>query len=332
MWWKFTEHTLPHHNYAVRPLRDTPLLHKRFDAEYNGWWMCLIPVDIMKDIGLGLPIFIKFDDAEYGLRAVNAGYSVVTLPGVFVWHAAWHDKAPLKSWETYFMHRNHIIASLLYVDSDRAKKGFIRNTFIHDLQQPFTMLYSCAALRKEALDDVLKGPEYLKEILGTALPKVRQIRGEYQDSKVYYGLDELPKPYSKNFDYLSNREKKDPRSNDTKEPRPTKYFYKLFAKSAFRHLFKNVKEIDKHAPEGVLDAKDTRFYRLLQTDSVIATTPDSTGYSWYQRDRKLSRKFAKTALKSRDILASNWEKLAKEYRAADLTSMESWEKIFNSVK
>ena len=49
-------------------------LHRRVDVDYNGWWMCLIPTEVIREIGLSLPMFIKWDDAEFGLRAGEAGY------------------------------------------------------------------------------------------------------------------------------------------------------------------------------------------------------------------------------------------------------------------
>ena len=45
-------------------------MHRRIDVDYNGWWMCLIPTSILiREIGLALPVFIKWDDVEYGIRA-----------------------------------------------------------------------------------------------------------------------------------------------------------------------------------------------------------------------------------------------------------------------
>ncbi len=69
-----------------------PKLHRRFNVDFNGWWLCLIPTACMKQIGLSMPAFIKFDDIEYGLRAKEHGFHTVSLPGVAVWHQAWHDK------------------------------------------------------------------------------------------------------------------------------------------------------------------------------------------------------------------------------------------------
>ena len=68
-------HNLGHHN-----LRNTPWLHRRVDVDYNGWWMCLIPTAVIKEIGLSLPLFLKWDDAEYGLRAKAAASLPCLLP------------------------------------------------------------------------------------------------------------------------------------------------------------------------------------------------------------------------------------------------------------
>ena len=37
-------------------------------SEYNAWWYCCFPIDIVTPENLPLPIFIRGDDLEYGLR------------------------------------------------------------------------------------------------------------------------------------------------------------------------------------------------------------------------------------------------------------------------
>ncbi len=64
----------------------------RVDAEYNAWWACLIPSEVVTAIGYPLPLFFQWDDIEYGLRARAHGYPTVTLPGAGVWHADFHWK------------------------------------------------------------------------------------------------------------------------------------------------------------------------------------------------------------------------------------------------
>jgi galactofuranosylgalactofuranosylrhamnosyl-N-acetylglucosaminyl-diphospho-decaprenol beta-1,5/1,6-galactofuranosyltransferase len=100
--WGAAPNTVHGHNFAKKSLRSTQWLHRRIDVDYNGWWMCLIPTKIIREIGLSLPMFIKWDDAEFGLRAGEAGYATVTLPGVAVWHVPWHEKDDTIDWQAYF--------------------------------------------------------------------------------------------------------------------------------------------------------------------------------------------------------------------------------------
>ncbi len=67
-------------DFAARNLRSARWLHKRIDVDFNGWFMCLIPRQVLDEIGLSLPLFIKWDDAEFGLRAKEAGYPDGDLP------------------------------------------------------------------------------------------------------------------------------------------------------------------------------------------------------------------------------------------------------------
>ena len=56
---------------------------------YAGWWFCCIPVDVVKKIGYPLPVFIKGDDVEYGIRNQN---DILTMNGIGVWHEAFAKK------------------------------------------------------------------------------------------------------------------------------------------------------------------------------------------------------------------------------------------------
>ena len=90
------------HDFSVANLRQSPSLHSRLDADYNGWWMCLIPTEIIREVGLALPAFIKWDDAEYSLRARDAGFPTVSVPGVALWHVSWVGKDDSIDWQAYF--------------------------------------------------------------------------------------------------------------------------------------------------------------------------------------------------------------------------------------
>ena len=72
--WGPVEPSLERFDFSAKSIRSSALMNRRIDVDYNGWWMCLIPTSVVREIGLSLPLFIKWDDAEYGLRAKSAGY------------------------------------------------------------------------------------------------------------------------------------------------------------------------------------------------------------------------------------------------------------------
>ena len=83
--WTNAPHTEYDHDFAKYPLSDdnkrSAELHRRIDVDYNGWWMCMIPRSVAEELGQPLPLFIKWDDADYGLRAAEHGYGTVTHAG-----------------------------------------------------------------------------------------------------------------------------------------------------------------------------------------------------------------------------------------------------------
>ncbi len=72
-WWRSPETVFSDWDFAARNLRSARWLHRRIDVDFNGWFMCVIPLQTLREIGLSLPIFIKWDDSEFGLRAVRGG-------------------------------------------------------------------------------------------------------------------------------------------------------------------------------------------------------------------------------------------------------------------
>ncbi|MDQ6686650.1 MAG: glycosyltransferase, partial [Actinomycetota bacterium] len=67
-WWTAAPGVFTDWDFSARNLRSTRWLHQRVDVDFNGWFMCLIPTEVLAEIGLSLPLFIKWDDSEFGLR------------------------------------------------------------------------------------------------------------------------------------------------------------------------------------------------------------------------------------------------------------------------
>lgn len=67
-WWQSAPGVFTDWDFSARNLRSARWLHQRVDVDFNGWFMCLVPRKVLEEIGLSLPVFIKWDDSEFGLR------------------------------------------------------------------------------------------------------------------------------------------------------------------------------------------------------------------------------------------------------------------------
>ena len=173
-WWMTPLDGFSDWDLAARNIRSARWLHKRVDVDFNGWFMCLIPREVLERVGLSLPIFIKWDDLEFGLRAKEAGYPTVTFPGAAVWHIPWTDKNDAVDWQAYFHHRNRFIAALLH--SPYPKGGrMVRESLNHQIKHLVSLQYSTVELRHQALEDVLAGPYGLHGVLSHKLDDVNDV-------------------------------------------------------------------------------------------------------------------------------------------------------------
>ncbi|MEW1958962.1 glycosyltransferase [Kineococcus sp. NPDC059986] len=306
------------HNLAASNLRQTPWMHRRVDTDYNGWWMCLIPVEIVKEIGLSLPAFIKWDDAEYGLRAMEHGYSTVSLPGACVWHVSWNDKDDTIDWQAYYHERNRFLVALLYSPYERGGRLFRESSYT-DVKHLISMQYYAQTLRNRALSDLLRGPGHLHETLGTTLPAIRAARAEHPDAQVEAEPDAFPSP---------TRGKP---AHKGKEPKPPKKATLLpwAAQAALRQL-KPVKPEATERPDATLAAADGKWWELSLYDSAVVSMADGKGAVWYRRDAK---KFRSLLAESADLhrrMLTSWPQLRAAYKAAlpEITSMEAWAETF----
>ena len=181
--WGPAPHSKHGHDFAMHPLRSTRWLHRRIDVDYNGWWMCLIPTDVVRQIGMSLPIFIKWDDAEYGLRAQKAGVPTVSLPGAAVWHVPWTDKDDTIDWQAYHHARNRILGGPAAL-ALRPRRTIVFESMSMQIKHALSMQYSAAELRLWALEDLLSGPDHMHRDLPTKLAEIRAFRTGQDDSHV----------------------------------------------------------------------------------------------------------------------------------------------------
>ncbi len=307
------------HDFSKRSLRSTPWLHRRIDVDYNGWWMCLIPTQVIKEIGLSLPMFIKWDDAEFGLRAGAAGFTTVTLPGVAVWHVPWTEKDDTLDWQAYFHQRNRLVSGLLHSPYEHGGR-LVRESLENHVKRLVSMQYSTGEIIMMAIQDVLDGPERMHRDLIKRLPEIRELRGQYDDAVLSKNLDAFPPPRMKK-----------PRRKGKGVPNPTRLRGKVqLAATGLIRQVAPVRDLAPEHPEEIVPHVDQRWYRLAHYDSAIVSTADGTAASWYKRDRSQFLDQLSRSSKLHARLYREWDELAAQWRAAlpELTSMESWQPTF----
>ncbi|MGH3354901.1 MAG: glycosyltransferase, partial [Nocardioidaceae bacterium] len=283
--WGPAPHTKHGHNFARQSLQTTKWLHRRIDVDYNGWWMCLIPTKIIREIGLSLPMFIKWDDAEFGLRAQEAGYSTVTLPGVAVWHVPWHEKDDTIDWQAYFHRRNRLVAGLLHSPYDRGGR-LIRESFETQIRHLMSMQYAPAEMGLMAIEDILEGPHRMHRDVLERLPELREMRKAYPDSQMRPELDGFPPA----------KRKKPPRKGKTPtQPKNRAGQMKTLALGAVRQMGP-VRDLAKKNPEASVPNLDVRWWLLAQLDSALVSSADGTSAAWYQRDPEKFRDLLRRSL------------------------------------
>ncbi|OIR46244.1 glycosyl transferase [Corynebacterium sp. NML130628] len=326
------EHAVYDHDFAKYPLgylgteeeeldpRKTTsrALHRRVDVDYNGWWMNLFPRAVTKKLGLPMPLFIKWDDNEYALRAKQAGFPTVTWPGVAIWHMAWADKDDAIDWQAYFHMRNRLIVASLYGPEapDAMLKNMLKSTYKHIM----CMEYSTMAIQLEAMKDFLAGPDQLFDILETSLPRIQKIRANYDDAKVLASATELPAPTgapgvpTKNIGGRLAKLKKIP-----------------WAVKALRHQFTQENQEHWEAPQLNLTAEEARWFTLARLDSATVATAGGTGVAFRKRNKALADDLLRETKALQEEIKERWQELRQQYAAAKpaLTSAENWGKVFD---
>lgn len=309
------------HDFLGSNLRQTSWLHRRCDVDYNGWWMCLIPTKVIREIGLSLPVFIKWDDAEYGLRAKEHGFPTVSMPGAAVWHVSWIDKDDLVGWQAYFHARNRAIAALLHSPYEFGGR-VVKESQYHDIKHVISMQYATTQGRLWAMKDLLAGPSKLHELLPEKLPQIRRMMSDYTDSIFKKDLDSFP---------AAKMDKPPRHGRGVSRPRPVTVI-PWAAKTVLRQLLKPAAPTSTQRPQTNIAHQDNKWWRLSQFDSVVVSNAEGTGASWYQRDPKLARRFLAESAAVHAELLRKWPRLREEYRRAlpEITSMEAWRRTFEA--
>ena len=280
----------------------------RVDAGYNGWWTCLIPSEIIAEIGYPLPLFFQWDDVEYGFRARGRGYATVTLPGAGVWHAdfAWKD---WDEWHRYFNIRNGLLTAALH--SEFGGKVLFRSLTGNLLRFLVGMQYGLAYTHIKAVEDFLIGPSAFEDGGVEAAGSIRRGRAGYSET-VRHAAAFAPELHNADYQIASAA------------PWPSMEGLVL-AKRILQQLRGRVN------PHPVaIAARDAHWWHVSLFGHAVVTDASQEGVRVRRRNAQLMKELGIRGLRAHWKLRKNAPSVKKNYRDgfADLTSRENWARLF----
>lgn len=302
---------LMHGQKVPKALRNTSMLKKnqerRVDAGYNAWWTCLIPAEVVKKIGLPIPIFFQWDDVEYGVRAREHGFVTVTLPNAAVWHADFYWK-DFDDWARYFSTRNSLIVCAMHTDLDG--KAITRQLFRNLAEHLVAMQYGLAHTTLQGIEDFLRGPQVLRDGGIEALAKARTSRGEYAETMKHPAAT----PPVPSADVQIRRAGGE----------PSRLLAVLIKRAITQWTGRT-----QHGIVGVT-REDAHWWHVSLFDHVVVTDASQSGVRVRRRDKATARKLLLRTIRVLRRLRRELPALQQQYRAAmpELTSRENWERLY----
>ena len=157
---------------AVKPDRIMSVLHnivkdETFEPDYASfgdlsqmyaaWWYCCIPLTQIRKNGMPLPIFVRYDDIEYGQRCAP---KFMTMTGICVWHLNFHMRYN-EAVERYQTTRNSLITQ--FTTGVSPQTNFLAEITYSIRTELIKFNYSGAEILLEGFEDFLKGPEFIAQ-------------------------------------------------------------------------------------------------------------------------------------------------------------------------
>lgn len=281
----------------------------RVDAEYNAWWACLIPAEVVAAVGYPLPLFFQWDDIEYGLRARAHGYPTVTLPGAGVWHADFHWK-DWDDWPRYFSLRNSLIVNALYGPPTRT--ATVRFLLSQLLTYLVSMRYGLAATLIMAVEDFLTGPGVLRDGGVEAVAAVRKLRAEYPET-TRHPAHGIPGIASTAIPVTAAA------------PTPSKPALVLAKRLIWQLL-------GKTRATAAISARDSYWWHVSLFETAVVTDRSQEGVRVRRLDRALLRTLGMQGLCVLARFVRAQPRVRHAYRAAmpALTSRQNWQRLFDT--
>lgn len=274
-------------------------LRARTPVNYSGWWATLFPPGTVAALGLPAPFFLKWDDAEYGLRATERGYRHAVLPGTAAHHPTWDAYRTQMSWTARALHRNRLATAAAHA----AGPGVIVSSLLHQCKHILAGHHITAALWDDGIDSFLAGPEAW---LGTDLASIRS-EGEALVAR--------------------GREITAPQEELHPTHRAPLPLVPAFLRAASTLLRRD------HRPRIVVEVTPAqlRWRTTLGADGIIVTTADRGVVGTFQIRGSTGRRLLPATVRRHARMALRWRSLRRRYRRAlqRTTTPQAWSELFD---
>lgn len=130
---------------------------------YNSWVFLCIPITKIALDDLPLPVFVRGDDMEYGIRKID---KLLIMNGISAWHVPVHNK--YSGFMTYYVLRNILLLNSLY-DHNFKRKAAIKLLLSKVIREMMYFRYDNVKLIFKAYEDFFGGVHFFLNTDGEKL-------------------------------------------------------------------------------------------------------------------------------------------------------------------
>lgn len=303
-YWDTASHHPVKQNYDLT-LPDLLIQNEIEDSiNYLSWWYCCMPIDVVSDNNLPLPIFIKRDDIEYGLRN---GKTFIILNGICVWHEPFEYKSA--SYLEYYYFRNTCIMNSRH-RPDFTAKQLISEVKKRVLKLVFTYRFKDAELSLLGVQHYLKGVDWLKA----------QDAEKLNNEIIKLGYKKVP---LSELDYVFNRNTYEKYLVPPKMSRKQKLIRKCMLNGWLLPANRNI----------IVPAHDPSIYHFYRANKVLNYEEASNTGFITTRDKTAMKRIRKMLKKTTKLIKKNYKRVTTEYRDRydELINIRFWnDYLFNT--
>jgi galactofuranosylgalactofuranosylrhamnosyl-N-acetylglucosaminyl-diphospho-decaprenol beta-1,5/1,6-galactofuranosyltransferase len=310
---KFTGYPLKH-NLDLRNTTTLNSLLLEDNIDYGGFWFFGFSKEIVERIGLPLPLFIKIDDMEFGLR-INEHFEngIVAFPSVAVWHEPFYAKRPI--WDFYYYIRNHLITNSIHSSLEYVKTVKIFTNCI--LYYLFIFDYNSAQMVVKGFEDYMQGPNFIT----SNTPEILHAK-IFESSRSY-----------KNQTILTDSVSSSEISQITRADKVQKLVSLLTLNG---HLLPQFLIADETAVIrfSVKEKERDTLCKGLAKKRILYVIEENPNSYQYELDQKAGLNILFTWFNSAIRSYVRWSSVSAEWKKAfkDLTSMQFWQKYLEPQK